>query len=458
MVIIVIDNNGNFLPITDVSADGTVTIKESTPAESTSGLPQTSAQIASPAPAASDLKKPSTVDIPIQAPSPASGAQQDAATSDAPAKATPPTDDPKSEIASSRWRRYLKPVIWTALALIVGVAAYLIWQHFRAKGLEEGFASGNGRIEAVEFDVAAKSPGRITDMYVDDGDFAAAGQVVARMDTAVLRAQLRQAQAEEAEARNATSTALAVVAQRESEKAAALAVVTQREAEQVVALKTVQRSQILSTEHATSIQEYDNDVAHQLEAEAAVVTSKAQLAASQATINAARSQVLEAKSNVVAAQAAESRLQVEIDETELRAARESRVQYRIAQPGEVVAAGGKVLSMVDLSDVTMTFFLPEAATGRIAIGSEVHIVLDAAPQTVIPATVSFVADVAQFTPKTVETKSEREKLVFRVKARIDPALLKKHASQVKSGLPGMAYVRIDPSVPWPEKLKIRTGQ
>jgi HlyD family secretion protein len=114
--------------------------------------------------------------------------------------------------------------------------------------------------------------------------------------------------------------------------------------------------------------------------------------------------------------------------------------------------------MVDLSDVTMTFFLPEAATGRIAIGSEVHIVLDAAPQTVIPATVSFVADVAQFTPKTVETASEREKLVFRVKARIDPALLRKHVAQVKSGLPGMAYVRLDPSVPWPEKLRTRTEQ
>jgi HlyD family secretion protein len=251
---------------------------------------------------------------------------------------------------------------------------------------------------------------------------------------------------------------LAVVAQRESEQAAAKAVVTQREAEQVVAAKTVQRSQILSVEHAASIQEYDNDVARQREAAAAVAASKAQFVASQATINAARSQVLEAKSKIVAAQAAESQLQAVIDDTELKAARDGRVQYRIAQPGEVVAGGGKVLSMVDLSDVTMTFFLPETATGRIAIGSEVHIVLDAAPQNVIPATVSFVANVAQFTPKTVETASEREKLVFRVKARIDPALLKKHVAQVKSGLPGMAYVRLDPSVPWPDKLKSRTEQ
>jgi HlyD family secretion protein len=295
-------------------------------------------------------------------------------------------------------------------------------------------------------------------MYVDDGDIAAAGQVVARMDTQVLRAQLSQAQADESAARNATSTALAVVVQRESEQAAALAVVTQREAEQVVALKTAERSQILSTEHATSVQEYDNDVARQKEAVAAVSASKAQYAASQATINAARSQVLEAQSKVVAAQAAEKQLQAEIDDTELKAARDGRVQYRIAQPGEVVAGGGKVLSMVDLSDVTMTFFLPEASAGRVAIGAEVHIVLDASPQDVIPATVSFVANVAQFTPKTVETASEREKLVFRVKARIDPALLKKHLAQVKSGLPGMAYVRLDPSVPWPDKLKSRTEQ
>jgi len=274
----------------------------------------------------------------------------------------------------------------------------------------------------------------------------------------VLRAQLKQAQADENAARNATSTALAVVVQRESEQTAALAVVTQREAEQAVAVKTAERSQVLSTEHAASIQEYDNDVARQKEAEAAVAASKAQFAASQATINAARSQVLEAQSKVVAAQAAESQLQVEIDDTELKAARDGRVQYRIAQPGEVVAGGGKVLSMVDLSDVTMTFFLPEASAGRVAIGAEVHIVLDAAPQDVIPATVSFVANVAQFTPKTVETTSEREKLVFRVKARIDPALLKKHLAQVKSGLPGMAYVRLDPSVPWPDKLKSRIEQ
>jgi HlyD family secretion protein len=149
---------------------------------------------------------------------------------------------------------------------------------------------------------------------------------------------------------------------------------------------------------------------------------------------------------------------VEIADGVLKAPRDGRVQFRIAQAGEVVSAGGKVLSMIDLSDVSMTFFLPETAAGRVAMGSEVHIVLDAAPQDVIPAKVSFIANVAQFTPKTVETESERQKLVFRVKATIDPALLRQNLAQVKSGLPGVAYVRVDPSVPWPEKLRTRIPQ
>jgi HlyD family secretion protein len=372
--------------------------------------------------------------------------------------ATEKFSEPGSGAASFTHGRYFRPIVITLLIIVVVAGAYIAWLIFRPKGLGKGFASGNGRIEAVDFDVATKSPGRISEMFANDGDFVTAGQIVVKMDVDVLQAQLQQAEAQEAEARNAVETALAIVNQRESERAAALAVVTQREAAQVVAEKTAQRSLVLSTQHAASVQEYEDDLARQKETTAAVLSAKAQVAASQATIIATRSQVLEAKSAVKAAIAAENRLRVDIADGELKAARDGRVQFRIAQPGEVVPAGGKVLSMIDLSDVTMTFFLPEAAAGRVAIGAEVHIVLDAAPQYVIPATVSFVANVAQFTPKTVETTSEREKLVFRIKARIDPALLRKHVAQVKSGLPGMAYVRLDPSVPWPEKLKARIEQ
>ena len=131
------------------------------------------------------------------------------------------------------------------------------------------------------------------------------------------------------------------------------------------------------------------------------------------------------------------------------------MQFRLAQPGEVLGAGGKVLNLVDLSDVYMSFFLPETVAGRIALGSDVRIVLDAAPNMVIPAKVSFVSATAQFTPKTVETASERQKLMFRIKARIDPELLQKHLNQVKTGLPGQAYVLAEPGAQWPANLQVK---
>ncbi len=139
----------------------------------------------------------------------------------------------------------------------------------------------------------------------------------------------------------------------------------------------------------------------------------------------------------------------------MKAPRAGRIQYRVAQPGEIVGSGGRILNMIDLTDVYMTFFLPAAQAGRIAIGSEVRIILDAAPHVSIPAQISYVADVAQFTPKTVETASEREKLMFRVKAQIPPDILQKHITQVKTGLPGVAWVKLSTDAQWPAHLPER---
>jgi HlyD family secretion protein len=108
--------------------------------------------------------------------------------------------------------------------------------------------------------------------------------------------------------------------------------------------------------------------------------------------------------------------------------------------------------------VYLTFFLPTDQAGRVAIGSEARVIIDAAPQYVIPANISYVASVAQFTPKTVETANEREKLMFRIKARIDPGLLRKHLSQVKTGVPGVAHVRLNPQAQWPAELELKVPQ
>ena len=172
-------------------------------------------------------------------------------------------------------------------------------------------------------------------------------------------------------------------------------------------------------------------------------------------MRAAEAQVQQAEAAIGATEAVVARIATEIADGELRAPRSGRVQYRVVQPGEVVGGGGKVVSLVDVGDVYMTFFLPEMAAGRVALGTEVRIVLDAAQAFVIPARVSYVASVAQFTPKTVETQSERQKMVFRVKARIDPELLAKYPEQVKTGLPGIAHVRLDAERDWPAELQVR---
>jgi HlyD family secretion protein len=344
------------------------------------------------------------------------------------------------------------------LLIAVGAGGYYAWQKSKDGDLPEGIASGNGRIEAVEIDVSTKAPGRIKEILVDEGDFVKAGEVLARMDTVQLEAQRRQAGAQLQRAMIGVETANSMVTQREAERTAAAAVVAQREAQLDAAERTLVRTEQLATNNTISQQVLDNDRATAQGAKAAVAAAQAQQAASDAAINAAKAQVIDAKAAVDAAQAAIESIDADIDDSTLKSPRDGRVQYRVAEPGEVLSAGGRVLNLVDLGDVYMTFFLPTAQAGRVAIGTEVRLVLDAAPQYVIPAKATYVADVAQFTPKTVETEEERLKLMFRIKAQISPDLLRKYIRQVKTGLPGVAYIQLDPQVAWPGKLQGKLAQ
>jgi HlyD family secretion protein len=349
---------------------------------------------------------------------------------------------------NSRTRSWL----FAAAAVVVAGGAYFAWQRMNADSLPAGIATGNGRVEAVEIDVSTRTAGRLKDILVNEGDFVEKGQVLAQMDIEQLTSRRNQAEAELKQAVIGIDTARSMVTQREAERAAAAAVVAQHEAQLDAADRKLARSEELVKSDTTSLQVLDNDRANQQGAKAAVEAAKAQLAAAEAGINAARAQVINAEAAVEAARAAIASIVADVNDATLAAPRTGRIQYRVAEPGEVLGAGGRVLSLVDVGDVYMTFFLPTAQAGRVAIGSDVRIVLDAAPQYVIPARVSFVADVAQFTPKTVETEEERQKLMFRIKAKISPELLKKYVQRVKTGLPGAAYVKIDPAASWPANL------
>ena len=342
-----------------------------------------------------------------------------------------------------------------AIALIAAVAIYLAWGKFSGRGLPAGIASGNGRIEAVEIDVATKTAGRIKEILVNEGDFVEIGQVLARMDTDQLEAQRRQAEAQLRRAKIGIDTARSLVTQREAERTAAAAVIEQRRAQLDAAKRKLARSEELAKRDTVSQQVLDDDRAAEQAGRASVAAAEAQLAASDAAISSAKAMVVDAEASVDASRAAIESIATDINDSTLRSPRPGRVQYRVAQPGEVLSAGGRVLNLVDLGDVHMTFFLPTAQAGRLAIGSEARIVLDAAPQYPIPAKISFVANVAQFTPKTVETEEERQKLMFRVKAQIAPDLLKKYIQHVKTGLPGVTYVRLSSEAQWPANLQVK---
>jgi HlyD family secretion protein len=337
--------------------------------------------------------------------------------------------------------------------LVAGLAG-LAWWQLQPPKLPAGFSSSNGRIEATEIDIAAKLAERIHDELVDEGDFVTAGQEVAHMNTDVLSAQRREAVGRLGVAKSAVETAQATLRQRESEKAAAVDVVAQREAELDLANSLYDRARRLGTTNL-SPDEYDTRKSAFFAAKANLATAKANVAAADAAIATAKALIIAAQETVASSDATIQRIDADIRDSTLKAPRSGRVQYRVTQPGEVLSAGGKVLNMIDLSDVYMTFFLPEAHAGAVHMGTEVRLVLDAYPQYVIPAKVTFVADVAQFTPKTVETAVERQKLTFRIKAHIPPELLKKYIRDVKTGLPGVAYVQLDPNAEWPARLQER---
>ena len=329
-------------------------------------------------------------------------------------------------MANSHPRKWASFII---LLATIGTGGWFAWQYWQEVPLAAGFASGNGRIESIEIDIATKLPGRLAKVLSVEGDMVVEGQVVGRMDTKSLEAKLRQAEAQVDQARRERDQAAAIIRQRESECA--------------LAEKELNRSRTLYEKDrgAISQEKLDRDISALEAAEAMCAVAEARLANVEAKIEAAAAEV--------------ERIRVEIDDSVLKAPVNGRVLYRLAEPGEVLPAGGKVLTILDLTDVYMTIFLPTRQASKVAIGADARIIFDAAPDLVIPATVSFVAPRAQFTPKQVETRTEREKLMFRIKVRIAPELLKQHIEKVKTGIPGVAYVRLDQAAAWPEYLHVK---
>jgi HlyD family secretion protein len=300
-------------------------------------------------------------------------------------------------------------------------------ERLRGDSMPEGIVKTNGRIEATQVDVASKYAGRLAEVTVKEGDEVTAGQAVARISSPEYEAQLRAAQAQVLRARQALAEAEALIAQRKSD--------------QILARTDAERGKELVAKGYLSKQVDDQRSAKSAAADAALHAAEAQRDQAQFAIHASEADAEQIKAILV--------------DLVLIAPRSGRVQYQLARTGEVVSAGTRVITILDLSDVYMTIYLPAVQAGQLALGDEARIILDPVPQYVIPATVSFVAADAQFTPKAVETAEEREKLVFRAKLQVDPALLAKYHRQVKTGVRGLGFVRTAPSAKWPDSLAVK---
>lgn len=348
--------------------------------------------------------------------------RQDVPASDA---GTSPDASGERRVSPSARRQPRQRLVFLALGLLVAIGVGCYWWLNSASPLPPGIAFSNGRLEADEVDIATKFSGRIAQVLVDEGDNVKAGQVVARMDTRDLEASLAQMIAGIDQAKHTIAEARAELAQSGSQLK--------------LAGQELERARFLVPKGFETRQVLDQRQSQFDAAFAAYRGSEAKIAAATAAME-------------VAMHNAEL-IHVNIADDTLLAPKDGPIQYRLANIGEVLGAGGKVFTMLDAGYVYIDVFFPTPIAGNIKLGDSARIVLDADPSHPIPASVSFVASQNQFTPKMVETQSERDKLMFRVRIRINPADLRLREAGVKSGLPGLAYVRFDPKAEWPEFLQ-----
>ena len=311
-------------------------------------------------------------------------------------------------------------------ALTIGlclVAAVLWWRYGERGALPPYLARANGRLEMTRIDVAVKYPGRVIDLLFREGDAVQQGAILARQDAAEINAQIAGAEAQRQKTLSAIAKAQAEVGVRKKNLGLAK----------------------LEWDQASAMR--GKSLVSQVELDRRRLALEAETAGVEAATEAAK----EARDALGEADAQITRLRVILGEQTIRAPANGRIEYKIVERDAVLPAGGRVALLLEMDDVYMTVFLPEKAVGKIKIGDEARIVVDAFKGT-LPAFISFVSPESEFTPKYVETQSERDKLLYRVKLQIPVDVARRYSGVLKSGMTGNGYVRTDTSAAWPRDL------
>jgi HlyD family secretion protein len=390
--------------------------------------------------------------------------------------------------------RLALPLVLLLVAGAVGLRYWLTPAHDQAIAL-------SGRIEADETNLGAKVGGRIAEVAVREGDRVEPGQVVARLDDAELKAQLEAAQARVAAAQQQVSQAqLQVsvvesqiqeaqltlqqaqgdtagrVSQSQAAVAAALANLAEararvQETQAALALALADRDRFATLAAQGAIPQQQLDQAQTLVAttqetlrarQAAAAAVQQQVAAAQGLLtqaettglnpeirtaqvqrlqtqqNQARAQLAGAEANLQQAQAAQSEVEARRDDLTITSPTAGVVSTRLVEPGEVIAPGARVLTLVNLDEVYLRGFIPQGELGRVRVGQAANVFLDSAPDQPLAARVTAVDPEASFTPENIYFRDDRVTQVFGLRLTIDHP-----GGFAKPGMPADGEILLD---------------
>ena len=312
-----------------------------------------------------------------------------------------------------------KPLITVILlAATAGGIFYFVRMNSIRADENPGIAVTNGRLELKRYTVQSRYPGKIVEMKADRGDIVKKGDVIALLEDNDTMATLKSAEAQKKSAGAAKERIHAQRAAAETELADA---------------KNLMKEKLISS---TELKKRDT------------------------AVKAKRQEITSLKKAEAAAAADEERASAEIEKVKtviedlsVRSPVDGHVEYRLADPGNVIGSGSRVMAILDPLDVTMDVFLPSKDAVKVRVGDEARIVIDGV-DAVFPAKVDFVADDAQFTPKFVETREERDKLRFRIILKVGSDTAAAHPRYLKGGMPAVAYLRTE-NTSWPGNLAVK---
>jgi HlyD family secretion protein len=336
------------------------------------------------------------------------------------------------------------------VVVLTAVLSGLLVARLRAQRAQlHGPSGGSGEIEGTEIRVAAKLTSRIVSVEVAEGAAVEKGQVLMRLDCAEPEAMLAEAEARvlAARAQAKAAGAGAGAAERAKRAASASIAATEAQAQALAAQRDATQRQAARLQTiGANIDDSSRDqvaasaagLGHQVEAaRASNAASQAQAQAASKQARAAVAQAEAAEASISAAEAAVTRAKLLIDECEPRAPRAAVVEQLPFEIGELVSPGATLARLVDLSEVKATFYLPNAELSAAKPGAKAVVLADAWPNQPFDGVVRTVALKAAFTPRNIQTRTDRDRLVFPIEVTIpNPDQRLRPGMPVQVSLPG----------------------